>query len=72
MQIIYPPHNSSNNKSEEKLHYESLTSYLKTIIGIAGTAIGIMAGVAIYFSYSNVKDMKEDIKEIKKDYAENN
>ena len=71
MQFLYPPNNSNNKtESEEKLHYESLTSYLKTIVSIAGTAIGIMAGVAIYFSYSNVKDMKDDLKEIKKDYAE--
>ncbi|MDB4923820.1 hypothetical protein [Mucilaginibacter sp.] len=52
--------NTQNRKSEEQLHYESLTSYLKYGIAIAGSFIVVISSVAIYFSFGDRKAMRDE------------
>lgn len=54
------PKPENQKKSEEQLHYESLSNYLKSIVGISGTIIAFIVSVGVWFSYNNQKDMKDD------------
>ncbi len=60
-------------KSEEQQHYESMISFLKWGIGIAGSLIAIIAAVAITVSYNSIKDLKTDmsadLKDLKNNYS---
>ena len=49
--------------SEEEKHYSSLTSYFKYLVTITSMAISIMTGLAIYFSYSSLSELKTEVKE---------
>lgn len=65
-----PQTNSSPRKSEEQMHYENIASFFKWCIGIAGGAIAIIVSFAIYSTYNNVKDMKDDYARTIKDLKE--
>ena len=58
------------DKTEQQIHYESVTDYLKWAIGIAGGAITIIVAVALFVSWGSVKDMKDDYATTIKDLKE--
>lgn len=47
----------------EKLHYDKHLEFLKWSVGISGTFITLIVGVALYFTYNNVKDYKDEFKQ---------
>lgn len=51
---------ASRTKSEEQIHYEHLSSFLKWAISIAGTIIATVAAFAIYISYSDRNAMTDE------------
>lgn len=59
-------------KSEAQLHYESVTTFFKWAIGIAGACVSVIVAIALYSTYSNIgemkRDMREDLKEVKTKY----
>lgn len=61
-------------KTHEQLHYESMISYLKWAIGIAGGLIAVIAAVAIFVTFSDRNAMREEytnaIKELKTQIAD--
>lgn len=48
--------------TEEEKHYRSLTSYFKYLITITSIAISVISGMAIYFSYNSLSDLKEEVR----------
>lgn len=48
--------------TEEKVHYKSLISFLKYTITITGVCLTIIISVGIYFTYSSLNQMKDDIR----------
>ncbi len=64
------PQNPSNRSAnpqvltneEQKIHYESILEYLKYCVSIGAGTITIIVGVAIYFTYSSVKDLKDELR----------
>lgn len=54
---------ATENKSEEQRHYESLTSYFKTLVYITAGAITIIAAVGIYTTYNSLADARNEVKE---------
>jgi hypothetical protein len=40
---------ANENKSEEQLHYESITSYFKYLVTVTVAAITIITGVVLFF-----------------------
>lgn len=54
---------SGSSKSEEQKHYENLTSYFKSIVQITSTTIGIITAVALFFTWSSLRDLKSDMKD---------
>lgn len=63
------------NKSNEQIHYESITNYFKYLVGITATAITILAGVAIFFTFNNISELRNEVKnnsvEIKEEITRN-
>lgn len=53
---------NNSTKTEQQEHYESLISLLKYGLSFAGVVVGIITTVALWFTWSNVKDMKGDMK----------
>src|SRR5260221_10224102 len=49
-----------SRKTEEQIHYESLKSFLLRVTGIVGSLIVVLAGVAIYFTFSDRNAMREE------------
>lgn len=52
---------ATDEKSEEQRHYEHLTRYFKYLVAISITAIAVVAGVAIFFTYQNVSDARQEV-----------
>ncbi len=50
--------------------YEKLISYFKYLVTITGTAITIIVAVALYFTYSNMIELKNEVRESSKEYKE--
>lgn len=50
-------------KTEEQIHYENLITFLKYAIGITGTAITIMLGIAVFIIGSNIAEVKQNLTE---------
>lgn len=58
-----------NRQSEEKLHYDSLIKFLTTTLGITGGAITVIVGIALYWTYNNVSDLKKEYKDAVADFT---
>ena len=54
---------NSRKKTEEQIHYENLQSFFKWVITIVGSVIAIMATVSLFFTYNNMKDNREELKQ---------
>jgi hypothetical protein len=52
---------ATDEKSEEQRHYEHLTRYFKYLFTISMAAIALVAGVAIFFTYQNVSDARQEV-----------
>ena len=61
------PQNVTPSKEEiniyERLHYDKHIEFIKWIVGFSGAAIAIIVAVALGFTYSNVKEYKDDLKQ---------
>ncbi len=56
-----------NNFSNEKEHYQSLTSLFKYSVTLVSSLIVIIGGIAGYVTYNNGKEMRDDLKDEKKE-----
>jgi hypothetical protein len=50
----------SDPKTPEQIHYENISSFFKWGIGLSGTLIGLIASFAIFISYKDRNDMKDE------------
>ncbi len=55
----------STNPTEAQLHYESLTSAFKWMVGMGSTFLAFCIAVASYLTYNSMKDLRAEIKESK-------
>jgi len=54
---------AEHKKSEEEIHYQSITKFLLWAVGITGALMVTIAGTSIYFSFQDRKEMKAEYKE---------